>query len=775
MLERQRPIVLLHPDPLERTRLAHALHGHRVEAPEPSVRAVAELDGTGVALVIASESCQPRILRELQARAPDGARTLLVYDGADPGAAARLAGASGTLSFDATATSDGDAVRQGVERILSPRGEQRAVAIRPLVAILELREGRVLGTLCDASSAGLGLLIDASAAVEWLEAGAAAVRVELLDGPDSVMEAARPVVRSVVRVEPGLYRVGLQLSASAPDAEPVVEPRLADPLLIQALFQQSVASEALCAVRGLGADGLRGRGKIDRLVRTSRGAALRLTSALPFAPSTVVELNLECGGRTYQGICTVVEDVDGAPAVLLPPALTPRHRRNRLRFRPPPDAPLSLAFTSPLTGRKLSLPVLDAHPGALCVEVELDEPLPPGLRVPATLEGRGTPEPIEVAVLGIRPAGTISCCALAIRAPSTNVHRRLTDAFIRSRDPNIHDGREVAFREIWALMEAAGYRFHPDHPFGDQKVLEVLEETHLRATSAPTDLARSVVYRDGAELLGHSSVLRMFSRTWMPQHLAIRPGFHRQQQVARQISVALEYVETLEDADYVRYYWRTDNRWPNRIFGRMARLCEKTGRSMVRKVRYLRRQNSAGVAAPSVHVRRYVESDAVALATLLRSEIEPIRLRAADLVSPGWRLEEIGACYASAGLERGRTILVHQRDGILDGVALVEHATPGLCLIEATNAVEVVVSSRASNTAEIAAALLDAASDVYARSGRPFTTAMIEAQHVPAAVGLGFDELCEFAEWTFHRKLLRDWHTMFVAAFDRVLKPGSAE
>ena len=52
--------------------------------------------------------------------------------------------------------------------------------------------------------------------------------------------------------------------------------------------------------------------------------------------------------------------------------------------------------------------------------------------------------------------------------------------------------------------------------------------------------------------------------------------------------LAVDYAEMLDDVNYLRVCWRVQNRWPERVFGWMARSMHMEGLTLLRHYQYMR-------------------------------------------------------------------------------------------------------------------------------------------------------------------------------------------
>ncbi len=347
----------------------------------------------------------------------------------------------------------------------------------------------------------------------------------------------------------------------------------------------------------------------------------------------------------------------------------------------------------------------------------------------------------------------------------------ILEELIRHRSPHCLNGAHVSFAEIWSMMESAGYSFHPDYPFKDPKrsYLPDLAETHRRVYG-DFGLGSSIVWNDGGRVVGQAAGLRIHSRTWLVQHLAVASSFRRSEFVAHDLSsLVVEIAESLRDVDFIRYSWRLDNRYMNRLNGWMARVMNQRNLSWVRQLNYLRRPSASGLPASTMAVRPGTREDMQAIELHLRATGEVLRVTCEDLNADEFELGTLRDRFAAAGVERGRKLWVVDLSSGGAVYLFAEAASPGINLVETTNALYFIVPDReAAGVREACRSLVSHAAADCERRGRPSLVFLAGDGELEVLSELGFESLGRFAEWFFHRSLIRTWFNLSRSMFERV-------
>jgi hypothetical protein len=321
--------------------------------------------------------------------------------------------------------------------------------------------------------------------------------------------------------------------------------------------------------------------------------------------------------------------------------------------------------------------------------------------------------------------------------------------------------------------------FHPDYPFEEGPHLELLEDTYRKMAEAGEGLARTFVYCDGPKLLGHISGVRTHSRTWMIQHLMVQPTVRRGESISRDLSaLCVDYAEAQDDLNYIRIFWRIQNKWPDRIFGWIARSMAREGLTDLRTLNYTRLAFTQPLRTRKglPQVRPATQADLQWLEAHIRGRGEVVRLLADDLLASEAQLQTLSARYAKDGLRRGRSLFVVDGEHGPLAMALADEATPGLSWPEMTTGFSFVVPDpQHPRASEARDALSVRCVEHYREQGKRSALALVQDDEVEGLVALGFRWHCRVAQWTGHRSVARTWHMLMAAVFERLQNRASRQ
>ncbi len=786
-------VLIVHPNAGRRAALAEVLSIHRVVTVESQVEATRRMEAAIPTLIIAPPENARRFLRHVDRAAPEAVRVFVCSESDRQGLEELVETAAeghvfSTLDDSLTSTEIG----RRLTNLLQHRASVRVTPNAVLEATFRL-QGREYTACClDVGNFGAALRVPMASSLGAFLPGATLAELRVERDGRRVLQTHRALVRHVQPVRLGadhFLRVGLSWGGAMEESSPLSLAVLRDPVSVLAALRKAVRRGSEVWMHF--ADTLSARFVLDAPVvavvdgrSVLRGVNL---GTFPVTPGDVLSLSFEVGGQCYMGAASVLR-VAGDITLSVPRTLGMQNRRRLPRFRPGPDHRFLASFSAPFSGKKLTRSVLDLSSRGFSFSFDAsNEVLPAGSQFDVSMllpDGSEAACRAEVrSVEGVGAEGgpehalrPYRCGVRFLEVPPA-LQRAVRAAFLAARSPHVVDGGRYAFRDIWKMMEQAHYKFHPDYPFGGEASwMDALEDTH-RKLCASGDLGTSLVYGDRNGVQGHVAGLRMHSRTWLVQHLAVRPGFHRQDQIAHELSaLAIEMGEMHEDIDFIRFSWREDNRWPCRLGTWLLRVMDDHGLSWLRHFHYMRLELADAPATPEglPPVREATDPDCERLEFFLRERGDVVRVLAEDLQASQIRLEEFSARYAAHGLHRKRHVFTVAGASGPVAMALQEEGSPGINLIEKTNSFSFVVLEPEHPQAAAAVRALVQHCVEHARAlGRSAAVAIAADEDVAALEAAGFRSLGRFTEWFFHRSMVRRWVELFRSIFERVQRVGA--
>ena len=791
MLAHDQSVLIVHPDPVVRAGLVAALAPRRIVAVPTRDDAARTLAERVPDVVLADAMEARRFIRDLDRLAPRAMRVFLCPRSQTEALRELVdVAAEGHEFHTVDPTMPVEEMTRSLSHLMRQRGSLRVRTVG-LEASFQV-EGQLLHAQClNVGNEGFLLKLPLDAPIERLPPGTRLFDLRVERAGKLVLRAVGGFVRHIglERAEgDAFFRVGIQMERAISSIGYVELANLDDRVRVLAVVRRALRQGPLqCTL----VQGVRRREELAaEIIEGGDETRPLLRCALPrhwtATEGDVVEVVFDLSGKSYRGFAAVLRTEPNGMMLSLPRTLSVYHRRSSTRFRAGEDQPFAVSFLSPITGDQIVHPVMDLHSVGLSFAYDAArEVLPVGLVIddlmlvmPDGTQARCSAEVRDNAALLEHTAGGMARpfrCGVRLLNVQPEAREAVINAFMQARCPQVRDGRAEPFQNIWDLARSV-HLFHPDYPFEEGPHLEQLKETHRKLGTAGEGLTRTFVYCDGPKLMGHISGVRTHSRTWMIQHLMVQPTVRRGESISRDLSaLCVDYAEAQEDLNYIRIFWRIQNKWPDRIFGWIARSMAREGLTDLRTLNYTRLSFTQPVRARKElpRVRPATPDDCRWLEAHIRGRGEVVRLLADDLLASEARMQTLSARYAKDGLRRARSLFVVDGEHEPLAMALADEATPGLSWPEMTTGFcYAVPDPHHPRAAEAREALAVRCVEHYREQGKRSALALVQDDEVEGLVAMGFRWHCRVAQWTGHRSVARTWHMLMAAVFERLQNRG---
>lgn len=615
----------------------------------------------------------------------------------------------------------------------------RLSAARPLPtrvdATIALGDHTTEAICLEASNEGLGLLVPPSAR----PVPGQPLELISLGKPDAPM--MRHVDCRVERVSAVEGTDVLFVSATfEPREEREAAPlRLTNALRVRAVIESAAAGGELVTVSSDHGE------KSQAFAARVEGAELHLgPPGFRWQQGQVLTVSLRVNDRQLLGHVSVTRVSADELVLPLPSALVEKPLGVNLRACSFCEG-ATVSFGSPLSGRRRTRSLLELSATGLRFKVDPADVLPAGLRLGEVV--------LEVGGQLLRGAAVITSLGqLEFTELKADDRQRLLSLLLNHRVAGARCGAAVRFENIWALFqeEGAQWRDHPRPPTEAQRVLG--DGAH--------GLGKTVaLVRDG-ELVAHASGLRIYSRTWLSQHLLVKSGFHRAGALSQQVmSLSFEYGEALPDVDYVRGLWRVSPSGAERIYDTVSARLLKPGLAYRVRFEPMRLRLDRPPTPGPLRVREAGPDDERDFLEFVGQSEDPVKLLSDDLVPGELRLETLSRRYAALGLSRARSLtVVEDEHGAPLGWALVQTMSPGLFWAELYSSFRLFLRAPLGPLADQARRSLAAhAAGLAHRQGRLEAECHASAADVTGLEALGFVRLGAVYEFGAHRGVVREF------------------
>lgn len=416
------------------------------------------------------------------------------------------------------------------------------------------------------------------------------------------------------------------------------------------------------------------------------------------------------GETLYSGSCRILKQSPGQTKRTLILAPTKDHiqrfrpktfRSTRYQLAPSPN----IRFKHPLTGKLTELKISNISGSGFSVEERLDSAvLLPGLIIPEMELVFANQSCIHCRAQVIysktnqtNRENNLLSCGLTILDMEISCHIQLMATLHQTHDPNSYLCNQVDPEALWKFFFESGF-IYPNKYTAIQADKKGFKETYLKLYTQNPDIARHFIYQDKGAILGHMSMLRFYSNTWLIQHHAAKQAESKRAGliVLSQIGRSANDSHSLYSAhmNFVMCYFRPENRFPMRVFGGVAEHYQNPKECSIDSFIYYffnQEKMTSEVLPYSWEMADANTQDLDELARYYEHVSGGLMLNALDLESGRPDNNELTARYQALGFSRFHTSLSLKREGVLKAIFIVNLSDVGLNMSSLTNCIKVIV------------------------------------------------------------------------------------
>jgi len=254
----------------------------------------------------------------------------------------------------------------------------------------------------------------------------------------------------------------------------------------------------------------------------------------------------------------------------------------------------------------------------------------------------------------------------------------------------------------------------------------------------------------------HVSLLRIYTETWIMQHLASIGMRNRNRNAVRDAYLGtVGVLNQLKDIRWMRAYFQPTKSFPDRIAGVFARRIGNRDLSNLNTYAYLSAPTHRfDIGELPLPVRPATAEDLHLIESHFVSRDSRLEFMAEDGTADEMELASIGREYGRYRLHRRRRFFVAERNGNVCGAASMEFSSFGLNLSEVTNRCSIHVWDEEPRAL---IALAEQARSVYRDLGHPFCVVLTRPQFAPLLIRRGFNYSRDYACWTLRRDLFPEY------------------
>ncbi len=430
----------------------------------------------------------------------------------------------------------------------------------------------------------------------------------------------------------------------------------------------------------------------------------------------------------YSGICEVIRQSSGqtTKTYILKPQSSQITRVKAKEFRslrqqlsPTPN----LVFTHPFTDKRTILKVVDLSGSGISVEEAQDNSvLMPGMIFPEIgiefMNSFIINCKAQVIYRKKTEKGTV-ICGLAILDMDPQDQVKLSALLHQIKDSNAYVcTSNIDLDELWNFFFETGFVYPKKYAFM-QNQKEEFKKTYEKLYTQNPDIAKHIIYQDKGKILGHVSMFRFYEKTWILHHHAAKMTGNKKAGliVAEQLGHYVNEFHRMYSShmNFLACYFRPENRFPNRVYGGIARDLNNPKMCSIDQFAYFLGKKSSEVSElpEGWTLGKAIAEDLTELDNFYEHTSGGLMIHALDLDPKMIDSDTIDNEYKRLGFKRGRHLFSLKKDGSLKAVFIVNISDIGLNMSDLTNCIHALVLDSDGISKDVIKTSLSTLSEYY--------------------------------------------------------------
>ena len=286
-------------------------------------------------------------------------------------------------------------------------------------------------------------------------------------------------------------------------------------------------------------------------------------------------------------------------------------------------------------------------------------------------------------------------CGLALLDMDSRDHVHFMAVLHQTRNPNTYICNDIDVDVLWEFFFESGF-IYPEKYAHIQKNKTQIKATYEKLYNIDSLIARHFIYQENGCILGHMSMLRFYTNTWLIQHHAAKTsaGHKAGLMVLDQIGRMVNDSHRLHSLhmQYMMCYYRPDNKFPSRVFGGAEQAINDPRGCISGCFAYLQYKpgsNDNGPFLKGWELAATQSADLTDLAGCYAGDCGGLMLNALDLQPDQGACDALCLEYSRLGLKRERQLFSLMDGPRLKAVIAITLSDFGLNLSDLTNCIKI--------------------------------------------------------------------------------------
>jgi hypothetical protein len=350
----------------------------------------------------------------------------------------------------------------------------------------------------------------------------------------------------------------------------------------------------------------------------------------------------------------------------------------------------------------------------------------------------------------------------------------LVSYLLEKKYPYLQDAQGEKLETIWNLLYESGFLYEEKRKFLAPVESEV-NDTFKKLLKPGNRCYKEIILKEGDKCYGTVSGVLAYEHTWTIQHLATIK--HPRKFISKDIVLAIaDFCSKHPDVGYQIMYWRPNNSWASKSFGKFARkVANKPELSHLVRYDYLLKSllddSMESTLTEDIEIKPLTKNERPLIESYFVARGELVILKAFSLLRDKIDLDHIQEMYRQEGLKRNRHIYIAKSGEIFLGFVIIECSSLGLNLSGLLNCFRVYTTPECGEREDdVKRRLIQKATQYYKERGRPFAICLAANENLEVYESLGFKKKKEYMCWTFSQKLAQPYFNFVNDFFIRLEK-----
>jgi hypothetical protein len=435
--------------------------------------------------------------------------------------------------------------------------------------------------------------------------------------------------------------------------------------------------------------------------------------------------------RIFSGLGNLIRVEDKNNVLVVNPLNLPQQRYKPRKFRNPRMifSPVpKVIFNHPFTLKRVIFDVVDITTSGFSVVANSDT----SLLIPGMI--------IDIVTITRPGLFKMKCSAQVVHASPQQKNRikygfaikdidvvtynQLFDMYSNAIDRHANVSRDVNMDLLWEFFFDSGF-IYPNKYSCFSEYKEDYKKTYETLYHNSPEIFANFTYQENDAIYGHVSIIKSYERTWMIHHLAAKPmGTKRTGLFV--LNHILNYFDGFYrmpsiGMDYMIFYFRPDNKFPDHFFGGFCREYKNPQGCSMDCFAYITQPLAASETALPENwtLSECSREDIVELRSSYKKLSGGLMVDAFCLEGEIDALGSINELYGKYGLKRKYKAHVLKRSGMTKAYMIVDESDMGVNLSELLNSIKIIVTDNTDLPWNILKASLGRFSGLYRTSNVP--------------------------------------------------------